>query len=46
METRTGLDAVYKPSDDVVAREVQGEFVIIPVASAVGFGSTLTLLAF
>jgi hypothetical protein len=36
METRTGLDAVYKPSDDVVAREVQGEFVIIPIASGIG----------
>ena len=30
------LDTVYKPSEDVVAREIQGEFIIIPIASGIG----------
>jgi len=34
----SGIDPndVYKPSEDVVAREVQGEFIIIPITSGVG----------
>lgn len=36
METKVSLDSIYKPSEDVVAREVQGEFIIIPITSGVG----------
>lgn len=36
MEKKVKLDAVYAPSKDVVARDVQGEFIIIPVTSGVG----------
>ena len=30
------LDAVYLPSEDVVAREIEGEFIIVPLASGIG----------
>ena len=33
METKVNLNASYVPSEDVVAREVQGEFIIIPITS-------------
>lgn len=36
METKVSLDSIYRPSEDVVAREVQGEFIIIPVTSGIG----------
>jgi hypothetical protein len=36
METSVSLDKSYKPSEDVVAREVQGEFIIVPITSGVG----------
>ena len=36
MKSKVNLNAIYKPSDDVVAREVSGEFIIIPIASGVG----------
>ena len=36
MESRVSLSAVCVPSEEVVAREVQGEFVIIPITSGVG----------
>jgi hypothetical protein len=36
MKSKVSLQKVYKPSDDVVAREVAGEFIIIPVAAGVG----------
>jgi Coenzyme PQQ synthesis protein D (PqqD) len=36
MERLVSLDKVYQPSEDVVAREVAGEFIIIPIASGVG----------
>lgn len=36
MVTKASLDKIYKPSQNVVAREVQGEFVIIPITSGVG----------
>ena len=35
MEEKIEINAVYKPSEDVVAREVQGEFIIIPVTSGI-----------
>ncbi|MDD5598387.1 MAG: PqqD family protein [Victivallaceae bacterium] len=37
METAVDLNAVYAPAeDDVVARELHGEFIIIPISSGVG----------
>jgi len=36
MKPEVSLNNIYKPSEDVVAREVAGEFIIIPVASGVG----------
>ncbi|MDW7759909.1 MAG: PqqD family protein [Acidobacteriota bacterium] len=30
------LDAVYIPSEDVVAREIEGELIIIPLAAGIG----------
>ena len=36
MNLQVSLDKVYKPSEDVVAREVSGEFIIIPITSGVG----------
>ena len=36
MEARVDLDSKYLPSEDVVARDVHGEFVIIPITSSIG----------
>ena len=36
MKSGVSLNNIYKPSEDVVAREVAGEFIIIPIASGVG----------
>ncbi len=36
MEGKVSLKAIYAPSEDVVAREVQGEFIIIPITSGIG----------
>ncbi len=36
METKTDLNSVYCVSQDVVARDVCGEFMIIPIASGIG----------
>jgi hypothetical protein len=36
MKPKISLNNIYKPSEDVVAREVAGEFIIIPIASGVG----------
>lgn len=30
------LDAVYVPSDDVVAREIEGEVIIVPLVAGIG----------
>jgi hypothetical protein len=30
------LYAVYRPSEDVVAREIEGEFIIVPLAAGIG----------
>lgn len=38
MKTKIDLNSVYAPSKDVLAREVQGEFVIIPITSGIGNG--------
>lgn len=36
METKINLDSIYAPSKDVVARDIHGEFIIIPITSGVG----------
>ena len=36
MKVGINLDKIYKPSEDVVAREIQGEFIIIPITNGVG----------
>ena len=36
MKSSIDLNNIYKPSEDVVAREVQGEFIIIPITSGIG----------
>jgi len=36
MEVKTSINKIYKPSEDVMARDVQGEFIIIPITSGVG----------
>ena len=36
MEAQVDLNSIYVPSEDVVAREVQGEFIIIPITSGIG----------
>ena len=36
MNNEIRLDAAYRPSDDVVAREIEGELIIIPITSGIG----------
>ncbi len=36
MEPKVSLKEIYAPSEDVVAREVQGELIIIPITSGIG----------
>jgi hypothetical protein len=36
MKAEVNLDAAYAPSDDVVAREIEGELIIVPLAAGVG----------
>jgi hypothetical protein len=36
MSGKIELDRVYGPSDDVVVREIEGEIVIVPLASGIG----------
>lgn len=36
MEKKVNLKGVYVPSENVVAREVAGEFIIVPIASGIG----------
>jgi len=36
MKTQVDLNSVYAPSEDVVAREVQGELIIIPITNGIG----------
>jgi len=36
METKISLNSVYAPSDDVVAREIEGEIIIVPLISGIG----------
>lgn len=36
MIKKANLEAVYVPSEDVVAREIEGEIIIVPIVSGVG----------
>lgn len=36
MEIKVSLSNIYKPSEDVVARDIRGELIIIPIASGIG----------
>jgi hypothetical protein len=36
MDPKVELDAKYAPSDDIVAREIEGELIIVPISSGVG----------
>ena len=36
VESQVTLDGIYGPSEDIVAREIEGEIVIIPLVSGIG----------
>ena len=36
MEPKTNQDTIYAPSHDVVAREIEGELILVPVAAGIG----------
>ena len=36
MEINICLDAVYIPSENIVAREIEGELIIVPLVSGIG----------
>jgi len=36
MENKIDIDAVYRASDEVVAREIEGELIIVPLTSGIG----------
>ena len=36
MKTKITLDEIYAPSDDIVAREIEGELIIVPLVSGIG----------
>lgn len=36
METKMDLDKIYIPSTGVVAREIEGELIIVPIVSGIG----------
>lgn len=36
MEMSIDVSKAYMPSEEVVAREIQGEFIVIPIASGIG----------
>jgi len=36
MEAKLKFGAIYTPSDDVVAREIEGELIIVPLTSGIG----------
>lgn len=35
MELSVDINKAYMPSEDVVAREIQGEFIIVPITSGI-----------
>ncbi len=36
MKINVNLDSAYAPSDDVVAREIEGEIIIVPLVAGIG----------
>jgi len=36
VKKKVDIDAVYIPSEDIVAREIEGELIIVPLASGIG----------
>jgi hypothetical protein len=36
MDTEIDLDSAYLPSEDLVARDIEGELIIIPLTSGIG----------
>ena len=36
MDTDINLNQVYVPSDDIVAREIEGELIIVPLVAGIG----------
>lgn len=36
MDSTVNANAVYVPSEEIVAREIQGEFIIVPITSGIG----------
>jgi len=36
MEKEVSLDATYVPSEDIVAREIEGELIIVPLVAGIG----------
>jgi len=36
MEIKADLSKVYVPSEDIVAREIEGEIIIVPIVAGIG----------
>lgn len=36
MKTKIDINSVYIPSDDIVAREIEGELIIVPLVAGIG----------
>jgi hypothetical protein len=36
MSAKIDLNAAYAPSDEIVAREIEGEIIIVPIAAGIG----------
>jgi len=36
MEEKIKMDGVYAPSEDIVAREIEGEMIIVPLVAGIG----------
>ena len=36
MSAEVNLEAAYAPSEDVVAREIEGELIIVPLVAGIG----------
>jgi len=36
MEAKVTLDGIYTHSEDIVAREIEGEMIIVPLAAGIG----------
>ena len=36
MKDKAGLDRIFKPSEEIVAREIEGELIIVPLTAGIG----------